>query len=193
MLILCLLIVYVFYRLLKTKSLVTLFSFTLQLSALTIVILSLVSKVQTSTAVELFYLVFGIVFPCILIGFDYISMIKKVKEKGSYEGFITIGPGNSGKNENTSEVMSVISNEAFVNDTISELGYIKEEAFKGIRRKLVQAEHLYNEGNYEDAYDIYNSLISLFGASSHLHFNYANATFKKGMYNEAQEIGRAHV
>ncbi len=192
MFILVILIVYVFYRLLKTKSIITLLSFTLQLSALTIVILSLVNHVVTSNSVELFYLFCGIVLPCLLLVYDFRYMIKKVKEKGSFEGFISIDRHeyDKGKSDDTTEVMSIMTNETFVNDTISELGFIKDDLFKGIRKKLIQAEHLYSEGNYEDAYELYGNLISLFGSSAYLYFNYANISFKKGMYSEAQSYYR---
>ncbi|MDF2986564.1 MAG: Tfp pilus assembly protein PilF [Eubacterium sp.] len=190
MFILIILIAYVFYRLLKTKSIITLVSFTLQLSALTIVILSLVNQVITSNSIEMFYLLCGIVIPCLLLAYDFRSMIKKVKEKGSFEGFISIDRHEYDKNDNTTEVMNVITNETFVNDTISELGFIKDDLFKGIRKKLIQAEHLYNEGNYDDAYELYANLISLFGSSAYLYFNYANISFKKGMYSEAQSYYR---
>ncbi len=190
MLILILLIVYVFYRLLKTKSILTLISFTLQLSALTIVLLSIVNRVQTSNSVEIFYLAFGIVFPCLFVVYDYRSMIKKVKEKGSFEGFITVNSAVNEKIENTAEVMSVISNEAFINDTIAELSLMKEELFKGVRKKLVQAEKLYDEDNFDDAYEIYSGLVALFGSSSNLYFNYGNICFKKGMFSEAQSYYR---
>ena len=186
MVLLVLLLVYVFYRLLKTKSILTLVSFTLQLSALTIVLLSLINQVHTSNTIELFYLICGIVFPCLFVAYDYRSMIKKIKENGSFDGFITIERNKTVKEENTTEVMSIISNEAFVNDTISELGFIREDLFKGIRKKLIQAENLYSNECYDDAYEVYNSLIGLVSSSSNLYFNYANTTFKKGMYSEAQ-------
>ena len=186
LLILAVLAVYVFYRLLKTKSIVTLLSFTLQLSALTIVLLSLINQVQTSNTVELYYLFCGIVMPCLLVAYDYQAKIKKIKEKGTFEGFISVDSSKTDKNEDTSEVMSIIENEAFVNDTISELSYVKEELFKGIRKKLIQAESYYSDGNYEEAYELYSNLIGLVSTSSNLYFNYANTTFKKGMYSEAQ-------
>lgn len=186
MVLLVLLLVYVFYRLLKTKSILTLVSFTLQLSALTIVLLSLINQVHTSNTIELFYLICGIVFPCLFIAYDYRLMIKKIKDNGSFDGFITIEANKTVINENTTEVMSIISNEAFVNDTISELDFIREDLFKGIRKKLIQAENLYNNECYDDAYEVYNSLIGLVGSSSNLYFNYANTIFKKGMYSEAQ-------
>ena len=185
MLILVLLIAYVFYRLMKTKSILTLISFTLQLSALTIVFLSIVNEVQTSSNVELFYLTFGIVLPCCFVAFDFHSMIKKVKEKGSFEGFITVDRNSKVKNDNSVEIMSVVSNDTFVSETISELSLQKEELFKGIKKKLVQAEACYNENNFDTAYEIYNSLIGFFGTSSNLYFNYGNICLKKGLLSEA--------
>jgi len=185
MLILVLLIAYVFYRLLKTKSILTLISFTLQLSAMTIVLLSIVNEVQTSSIVEIFYLTVGIVLPCCFIVLDFHSMIKKVKEKGSFEGFITVNKNSKVKNDNSVQIMSVVSNEAFVNETISELGLQKEELFKGVKKKLIQAETYYNENNYDAAYGIYNSLIGFFGTSSNLYFNYGNICFKKELLSEA--------
>ena len=190
MVILIILIAYIFYRLVKTKSIITLFSFSLQLSALTIVLLALINGVNTSNLVEVFYLVCGIVIPCGFLTYDFRSMIKKVKEKGSFDGFITLSSNNAEKYENTAEVMKVIVNESFVNDTVSELGYMKEELLKSIRRKLVQAEQLYNEGDYDDAFDIYDNLIDVIGPSSNLYFNYANLSFHKGRYSEAQTYYR---
>ena len=140
MLILVLLIAYVFYRLIKTKSIVTLISFTLQLSALTIVLLSVVNGVQTSTGVELFYITFGIVMPCCILAFDYYSMIKKVKVKGSYEGLITVDRSEKIEIDNSSEIMSVLSNDAYVEETISELSRLQDDLLKGMKKKLVQAE-----------------------------------------------------
>lgn len=185
LLILVLLIAYVFYRLLKTKSILTLISFTLQLSSMTIVLLSIINKVQTSSIVELYYLTFGIVIPCCFVASDYHSMIKKVKEKGSFEGFIIVDKDNKVKSDNSVEIMSVASNDAFISETISELGQQKEELFKGIRKKLIEAEAYYKENNYNAAYESYNSLMGMFGTSSNLHLNYGNVCYKKGLLSEA--------
>lgn len=185
MFIIAILTVYVFYRLLKTKSIFTLISFTIQLSALTIVLLSIVNEVQTNTLVEVFYLAVGIVSPCCFIAYDYHSMIKKVKEKGSFEGFITVDRNSKEKIDNSVEVMNVALNDSFVSETISELGLLKEDLFKGVKKKLIQAEAYYIKSNYDDAYGIYNSLIGFFGNSSNLYFNYGNICFKKGLLSEA--------
>ncbi|MHB8065311.1 MAG: tetratricopeptide repeat protein, partial [Ruminiclostridium sp.] len=185
MLILVLLTVYVFYRLMKTKSILTLISFTLQLSALTIVLLSIINQIETSSSVNYFYLTFGIVFPCSFLVFDYHSMIKKVKEKGSFEGFITVDRNSKIKNDNSTSIMSIDSNDAFISETISELGMQKEDLLKGIKKKLVLAEAYNTENKYDEAYEIYNNLISLFGTSSNLYFNYGNICFKKGLLSEA--------
>lgn len=185
MLILVLLIAYVFYRLIKTKSIVTLISFTLQLSALTIVLLSVVNGVQTSTGVELFYITFGIVIPCCILAYDYYSMIKKVKVKGSYEGLITVDRSEQIEIDSSSEIMSVMSNDAFVGETISELTRLQDDLLKGMKKKLVQAETYYNENNYDAAYEINSSLIGFCGTSSNLYFNFGNASFKKGLLSEA--------
>ena len=185
MLILVLLIAYVFYRLIKTKSIVTLISFTLQLSALTIVLLSVVNGVQTSTGVELFYITFGIVIPCCIVACDYYSMIKKVKVKGSYEGLITVDRSEKIEIDNSSEIMSVLSNDAFVGETISELTRLQDDLLKGMKKKLLQAEAYYIENNYDAAYEINSSLIGLCSTSSNLCFNFGNASFKKGLLSEA--------
>ncbi|PYG89901.1 lipopolysaccharide biosynthesis regulator YciM [Ruminiclostridium sufflavum DSM 19573] len=185
MIILVLLIAYVFYRLIKTKTIVTLISFTLQLSALTIVLLSVVNRVQTSTGVELFYISFGIIVPCCIAAYDYYLMIKKVKEKGSYEGLITADKNIKVKSYNTVEIMSVASNDAFVGETLAEISQLSDELFKGIKKKLVQAEEYYRESNYDAACEINNSLIGICGTSSNLYFNYGNICFKKGQLGEA--------
>lgn len=185
MLILALLIAYVFYRLIKTKSIVTLISFTLQLSAFTIVLLSVVNGVQTSTGVELFYINFGIVIPCCILAFDYYLMIKKIKEKGSYEGLITIDKNVKIKNDSSVEIMSVVSNDSFVSETISELCQLNDDLLKGIKKKLVQAKAYYDEKKFDTAYEINNNMIDLCSTSSSLYFNQGNICFKKGMLSEA--------
>ncbi len=185
LLIMALLIAYVFYRLLKTKDVFTLVSFTLQLSAFTIVLLSLISGVETSRQVELFYIIFGIVIPCCFLAFDYRSMIKTVKSKGSFEGLISVDRKNKVKTDNSVEIMSVSTFDQAVADTVSELGLLKEDIIKGIRKKLIQAETSYNSNNYEHAYDIYQSLTGMISTSPNLYFNFGNICFKKGLLNEA--------
>lgn len=185
LLIMVLFITYVFYRLLKTKDVFTLVSFTLQLSAFTIVLLSLISRVETSRQVELFYIIFAIVIPCCFLAFDYRSMIKTVKSKGSFEGLISIDRNNKVKTDNSVEIMSVSTFDQAVADTVSELGLLKEDIIKGIRKKLIQAETSYNSNNYEHAYDIYQSLIGMISTSPNLYFNFGYICFKRGLLNEA--------
>lgn len=184
MIILVLLIAYIFYRFIKTKNILTLISFTFQLSAFTIVLLSIINRIETSRVVEVFYLTFGIVCPCCFIIYDYRSMIKKFKYNGGFEGFITVSR-NIGKADNPDEIMSVAGNDDFVNETIAELGLLKEELLKGIRKKLIRAEACCKENSYDGAYEIYSGLIGLVGNSANLHFNYGSICAKKGMFSEA--------
>jgi tetratricopeptide (TPR) repeat protein len=183
-LLMALLTFYVFYRMLKTRKIIMLVSFTLQLSALTIVILSLVNHVNTSNNIEIFYIMSGIFVPCCLIFKDY-KMNKRSRVEGSFEGFIQAKKSEAQDSENSVEIMSVITNENSINETIFELGLIKEDLFKGMRRKLIQAENSYNEGSYDNSCQIYTTLIGLFNTSSNLYFNYGNVCFKRGRLSDA--------
>lgn len=185
MLLLVLLIAYVFYRLIKTKSIVTFSSFTLQLSALTIVFLSVVNGVLTNTGVELFYITFGIVIPSGIIASDYCSMIRKIKENGNYEGLITVDKNVKIKNDNSVEIMGVAANDSFVSETIAELSQLTDDLFKGIKKKLVQAKVYYDENKFDDAYEINNYMVGICSTSSNLYFNQGNICFKKGLLSEA--------
>lgn len=181
--IIALLIAYVFFRLFKTKGILTLVSFTLQLSTFTIVLLSLINQVQTSTQVEVFYITFGILCPCGFIAYDYISMIRKVKVKGSFDGLITVT--KKVEKAVSSDIMDVAGNQDFVPEALSELALLKDDLLKGMRKKIIQAEAYYQDENYESAYEIYQGLTSLASTSSNLFFNYGNICFKKGLLNEA--------
>ena len=191
MLILVLLIAYVFYRLVKTRNILNLVSFTLQLSAFTVVLLSLVSGVQTNNLVEIFYLTFGIVIPFCFLAFDSYSVIIKVKEGGSFEGFIPVEKSNEKNNDvkvidaDSVEAMNVTANADIVSEIIVELGQEKEDLFKGVRKKLIQAEEYYSQNNFDAAFEIYRVLIEIFNTSPNLHFHYANIFFKKAMLNQA--------
>lgn len=192
-----LLLSYVFYRLLKNKEAVTLISFTIQLSALTIVILSLVNHVNTSNIIELFYIVFGILIPSCFIIWDYRHTIKSSNNKERHQDYITIEnkilpqQGNLSESSSIStayscpKVMDILENEDSVDDTIAELILLKDDLFLGIKKKLIQAENRYSQGNFDFAYDIYKGMLDITQAPGNLFFNYGNVCFKRGMFREA--------
>ncbi|AEY65877.1 tetratricopeptide repeat protein [Clostridium sp. BNL1100] len=193
-----LLLTYVFYRLLKTKKAVTLVSFTVQLSALTIVILSLVNDVKISNSIELFYIGFGILIPSCFILWDYRLTIKSHRTTTRHQDFITVEDKILPQVENSlpesssvstakicQRVMDVLENEDFVDDTIAELNLLKDDLFLGIKKKLIQAENGYSQGNFDFAYEIYKSMLDITQTPGNLFFNYGNVYFKKGMFREA--------
>ena len=193
-----LLLSYVFYRLLKTKKAVTLISFTIQLSSLTIVILSLANDVKISNSMELFYIGFGILIPSCFIIRDYRLAIKSHRNTQIHEDYITVENKTISQAENSlpessfvstpricHKVMDVCENEEFVDDTIAELNLLKDDLFLGIKKKLIQAENGYNQGNYDFAFDIYKSMLDISQTAGNLFFNYGNVCFKKGMFREA--------
>ncbi len=193
-----LLLSYVFYRLLKTKKAVTLISFTIQLSSLTIVILSLANDVKISNSMELFYIGFGILIPSCFIIRDYRLTIKSHRNTQIHEDYITVENKTISQAENSlpessfvstpqicHKVMDVCENEDFVDDTIAEFNLLKDDLFLGIKKKLIQAENGYNQGNYDFAFDIYKSMLDISQTTGNLFFNYGNVCFKKGMFREA--------
>ncbi len=192
-----LLLSYVFYRLLKTKKAVTLVSFTIQLSALTIVILSLVNDVKISNSIELFYIGFGILIPSCFIMRDYRLTINSRRNAERHQNYITVEnkilpqvdklPEASAIStvEGSQRIMDVMENEDFVDDTIAELDLLKDDLFLGIKKKLIQAENGYNQGHYDYAYNIYKGMLDITKTPGNLFFNYGNVYFKKGIFKEA--------
>lgn len=193
-----LLLCYVFYRLIKAKKAVTLVSFTIQLSALTIVILSLANDVKISNSIELFYIVFGILIPACFIIWDYRLILNSHRVEEGHTDYITVKNEIIPQDENslpeascmgTSEisqrVMDVLENEDFVDDTITEINSLKDDLFFGIKKKLIKAENGYSQGNFDFAYDIYKGMLDITQTTGNLYFNYGNVCFKKGMYKEA--------
>lgn len=184
-----LLLSYAFYRLIKTKKAVTLVSFTIQLSAVTIVILSLVNHVNTSNSVGLFYITFGILIPSYFVFQDYRCIVKRSWDKEKYDIAENVIPQIGGPSEyvngNNIEIMSVQSNDSFIDETILEFNLLKNELFLGLKKRLVQAEKSYNQQNYDNAYEIYKGLLVFIKTSGNLFFNYGNVCFKKGLFNEA--------
>jgi tetratricopeptide (TPR) repeat protein len=190
-----LLIVYVFYRLAKTRSIRNLISFTLQLSAFTIVLLSLVNGVQTNNLVEVFYLTFGIIIPGSFLVSDFYQIIKNAQGSGSARSF-SVAEKLDGIDEkspeseavivaNTAEVMSIAANINAVSEILTELEQEKDELFKGIKKKLIQADEYYNQGDFDAASESYRVLTDIFNTSPNLHFRYANVLFNKSMLSQA--------
>lgn len=197
-LLMILLLSYVFYRLLKTKKAVTLVSFTIQLSALTIVILSLVNDVKISNSVEIFYIAFGIAIPLCFIIQDYRLAIKGHRTIERHQEYITVENKIMPQAENSlpesssvstpetyQRVMDVLENEDSVDDIIAELNSLKDDLFFGIKKKLIQAVNGYSQGNYDFAYEIYKGMLDITQTPGNLFFNYGNVCFKKGMFREA--------
>ncbi len=192
-----LLLSYVFIRLLKTKKAVTLILFTIQLSSLTIVVLSLVNNVIIGNSIALFYIAFGILIPSCFIAWDYRLTIKSRRSTERHQDYTAAEnkliqqidnlPESSSIStvENCQKVMDVLENEDFVDDTITELNLQKEDLYLGIKKKLIQAENGYNQGNYDFAYAIYKGMLDITQATGNIFFNYGNVCFKKGMFREA--------
>jgi hypothetical protein len=82
--------------------------------------------------------------------------------------------------------MSVIPNENFVNETVSELGLLKDDVLKSIRKKLIQAENCYKEGDYDTHY--FNSVFRIGGYNFFNRYNPVIALSIYGAFNHSSVI-----
>ncbi|MCX7842438.1 MAG: tetratricopeptide repeat protein [Clostridia bacterium] len=182
------LLIYMAYRMLLRRSLIVLFSFCFQLIALTASIMGFVSNVQTSNAVEAAYIIFGVVVPALFFIYDYARMMKKIREQGVYQGFVESVDRQDGKKKdidmNGRNICPNIK-ERQVPELIKDLNLNKDDILKNLKKSLTQAQAYIQNRDYENAFEIYNTLIKLIKNCASLYYNHANICYELGAYSDA--------
>jgi tetratricopeptide (TPR) repeat protein len=182
-----LLLVYMGYRLFLRKKLFILASFGCQIIAITIGVLSFTGNVQTENYVEAFYLVFGITIPGVFFLYDYTKMMKKIKEQGVYQGFVEPAPKEDGIIDIslTKKHINPIIKERQVPELIKDLNLNKDEILKNIKKSLTQAQTFINSKDYNNAFEIYNTLVKLVKNCPSLYYNHGNICYNKNDFTGA--------
>jgi hypothetical protein len=83
-----LLLGYMGYRLFLRRKLLLLGSFCLQIFAISIAVIGFLNDVYTNEIMQACYVGLGILIPGSFFIYDYVRMMKKIKDKGVYDGFI---------------------------------------------------------------------------------------------------------
>ena len=182
-----LLLAYTCYRLFKRKSLLMMISLCAQVFALCIAVLSFINNVQALDLIQGSFLMFGVVVPLIFVIYDYLKMMRKVREKGVYEGFV-----ESTVLESEEEKASFIPLEA-VNPSVREkqtgellkdIDLNHDELSRNLKKTLNHANACIAEKDYNGAYRVYNVLVKLINNAG-LYFNLGNVCCYLGNWSEA--------
>lgn len=183
---------YIGYRLFLRRQWFILVTLCLQLFAITVAIFSFIGDVNvlTSSGIETFYILFGVAIPGIFFVYDYTRMMKKIKNHGVYEGLVQALPKDSDMeysiNLNKKYINSIIK-ETQVTELMKYLNLNKDDILKNIKKSLIQAQLFINNKDYDNAYEIYATLVKLIKNCPGLHFNYGNICYLKENYSEAAQ------
>lgn len=183
---------YMSYRLFLRRTLLILITLCLQFIALTLAIISFISNVNvlTSSSIETFYIIFGVAIPGIFFVYDYTRMMKKIKNHGVYEGLVQALPKDADIELNINLNKKYINNiikERQISDLMKYLNVNKDDILKNIKKSLTQAQLFLNNKDYNNAYEIYATLVKLIKNCPGLYFNYGNICYLKENYSEAAQ------
>lgn len=182
------LIGYMAYRLFLRRKPLILISFCLQILAITVAILSFIGNVYATNYIEAGYIIFGVVIPGIYFVYDYARMMKKIREQGVFEGFVEAIPKYTANIENEKLNKKYINNilkERQVPELVKDLNLNKDDILKNMKKSLMQAQTYFNGKDYENAYEIYNTLIKLIKNCPGLYYNLGNICYYRESFAEA--------
>lgn len=183
-----LLVAYMGYRLFMKRRLLALLSLCAQLFALLLSILSFINDIQALDMIQACFILLGIIIPCCFLVYDYVQMLKNVKQKGLYEGFIQIDPRErdhmAGLSDSVSKVNPIIK-EMPVAEIVQDLVVNNDEIIKNIKKSLNHAQAFLSKKDFSGAFEIYNTLTKIISNCSGLFFNHGNICYNLGNYSDA--------
>ena len=186
--IMLLFLIYMAYRLFIKRKLIMLLLAGTQIFAILIAVLCFVNDVQDLNIIQACYILLGVIIPCYFIICDYVKMMKKIKEKGVYEGFIVKEPSESGIEKNTdihSLRINPILKENQIAAIISGLDLNKDNILKNVKKNLIHAHIFISNKDYSSAFGIYNQIVKIISNSPQLYYNHGNLCYYLGNYSEA--------
>lgn len=183
-----LLLMYSFYRLFRKKSLLMIIPVCSQIFSIVLAVLSFINDIEVLLIVEAAYILLGILPPAILVILDYIKMMRTVRSKGVYQGFVEQAA------ETDDDVLSLLpeginppARGKQAADAAKDLNKLPEDMQKNFRKCLNKAHSLMNEENYPGAYYVYDTLSKAAGDSYVLYYNFADICYHMKKYDEALE------
>jgi tetratricopeptide (TPR) repeat protein len=183
-----LLLTYTFYRLVRKKSLLMVIPACCQVFSLAVALPGFIDNVEAIPVVQASNLLLGILLPAFFILIDYHSMVKKVKNKGIYNGLVEATLKSEPDTRCLpSEGINRPAREKQIVEIMKDLKNLPEDIQKNIRKSLNHAQSLISENKLSDAYYIYDTLAKVTGASYMLFYNAADICYRLGRYNDASE------
>jgi tetratricopeptide (TPR) repeat protein len=182
------LLAYSFYRIFRKRSFFMLILVCAQVFVLAIAVLSFSNDIEVLSAIEVLYLAIGIVSPAILIVTDYRKMVKKLKDKGVFQGFVEKAEIKSPADKSLpSEKINAQAGDRPVSDILKDIDILPEALQKNFRKCIIRANALVAERNWDGAFYMYDALSRAVGSSYMLYYNFANLCFCMKKYNAAVE------
>ena len=182
-----LLLAYTCYRLFKRKSLIMLISLCAQVFALCIAVLSFINNVQALDLIQGSFLMFGVVVPLIFVIYDYLKMMRKVRERGVYEGFVE-SIIQEGEEEKASfiplQAINPSLREKQTLELLKDIDLNHEELSRNLKKSLNHANACIADKDFTGAYEVYNVVVKLINNAG-LYFNLGNVCCYLGNWNEA--------
>lgn len=182
-----LLLAYTCYRIFKRKSLLMLLSLCAQVFALCIAVLSYFNNIQALDLIQGSFLMLGVVLPLVFVIHDYVKMMRKVREKGVYQGFVE---PSAKETEDVKtffiplEAVNPPIREKQTSELLKDIDLNNEELSRNLKKLLTHAYACITEKDYTGAYDIYNVMVKLVNNAG-LFYNLGNVCFYLGNWTEA--------
>ena len=185
---------YILYRLFKRRRFLVLVSLCLQIFAISSAAISFIQDVQTTNEFQAVQVLSGVLLPALFFIYDYMKMIKKVKQKGVYGGLVEALPKKTTEAGTGMDLedghISAIMKELDVNQVIEGITFKNTDMTKNLKNMLREARALIREKEFEKAALMYGTMTKLIGSSPELYYNYGNTCYRIGRYEDAEESYR---
>lgn len=176
---------YMVYRLFRRKNIHTFISICFQLFSISIAGTAFYHDVEATDTVQLCYLALGIITPLAFLAADFSRMLKKIKEKGVFEGLIEVVDKNRTVGDGYKDIRPIkggLPVSLFMNG----IDLAEEPVKKNFKKLLLQAQSHAGAGEYAKASGIYGFAIKLVKSSWELYFNHGNLCYLNKSYGEAE-------
>ncbi len=189
-------IVYMIYRLIKSKSLIVLIPISLQVFSLSMAIIGFMNNIEVNRMLQIFLLLTGVIVPFVFLIYDYLKMIKNLKEyinkhvsiyKRSFKD-LELVPAKSMNKKVVELSYKYINPPSYHRKTLDIMLNLKideDEILKNLKRLFTKAQFYINENNFDKANEIYRTTVKLIKSSPDIYFNYANISYETGNLSEA--------
>ncbi|NLM10449.1 MAG: tetratricopeptide repeat protein [Clostridiaceae bacterium] len=186
-----LLTIYMMNRFVKRPGLGSVFVLLAQFLSATVITFSLFEDVLTTPEVELSIIIGGVFLPSAIVIYDYVKMIRKVKEQGINIRIIEPKARNNAhelKFSYFTENVELYKGELDALTVFKSLNIQDKDISKNIKRQLILAQKLIRLQRYNSAAMQYRFLLSVFPKSILVAYNAGYLNCFVGKYREAYKI-----